>query len=56
MFQTADGFLMVTALFRPFDVLMADLEDALGVLGLATDARFADLKTAKITATNCARF
>ena len=47
VFQTADGFLMVTALFRPFDVLMADLEDALGVLGLATDARFADLETAK---------
>ena len=47
VFQTADGFLMVTALFRPFDVLMADLEDALGVLGLATDARFADLEKAK---------
>ena len=47
VFQTADGFLMVTALFRPFDVLMADLEDALGVLGLATDARFRDLETAK---------
>ena len=47
VFQTADGFLMVTALFRPFDVLMADLEDALGVLGLATDARFVDLETAK---------
>ena len=47
VFQTADGFLMVTALFRPFDVLMADLEDVLGVLGLATDARFADLETAK---------
>ena len=47
VFQTADGFLMVTALFRPFDLLMADLEDALGVLGLATDARFADLETAK---------
>ena len=47
VFQTADGFLMVTALFRSFDVLMADLEDALGVLGLATDARFADLETAK---------
>ena len=47
VFQTADGFLMVTALFRPFDVLMADLEDALGVLGLATDARFSDLETAK---------
>tara|TARA_Y100001978_G_scaffold54284_1_gene48721 strand:- start:2540 stop:3754 length:1215 start_codon:yes stop_codon:yes gene_type:complete len=47
VFQTADGFLMVTALFRPFDVLMADLENVLGVLGLATDARFADLETAK---------
>ena len=47
VFQTADGFLMVTALFRPFDALMADLEDALGVSGLAADARFADLETAK---------
>ncbi len=47
VFQTADGHLMVTALFRPFDVLMADLEEALGANGLASDARFADLETAK---------
>lgn len=47
VFRTADGFLMVTALFRTFDVLMVDLEEALGVSGLSTDARFADLETAK---------
>ena len=47
VFKTADGFLMVTALFRPFDVLMQDLEEALGVEGLAGDPRFASLDKAK---------
>jgi len=47
VFQTADGYLMVTALFRPFDVLIRDLEEALGMTGLAADPRFADLETAK---------
>ena len=47
VFTTADGHLMVTALFRPFDVLMGDLDRALGVELLAGDARFADLETAK---------
>ena len=30
VFETADGFLMVTALFRPFDQLLRDLQEALG--------------------------
>jgi crotonobetainyl-CoA:carnitine CoA-transferase CaiB-like acyl-CoA transferase len=47
VFKTADGFLMVTALFRPFAVLMGDLQTALGIEGLAGDARFATLETAK---------
>jgi crotonobetainyl-CoA:carnitine CoA-transferase CaiB-like acyl-CoA transferase len=47
VFQTADGYLMVTALFRPFDVLIRDLEEALGMTGLVADPRFADLETAK---------
>ena len=29
VFKTADGFLMVTALFRPFDQLLRDLQEAL---------------------------
>jgi formyl-CoA transferase len=47
VFKTADGFLMVTALFRPFDVLMQDLQDALGTGGLVGDPRFATLEEAK---------
>ena len=47
VFQTADGFLMVTALFRPFDSLLQDLEEALGVGGLVGDPRFATLEEAK---------
>jgi crotonobetainyl-CoA:carnitine CoA-transferase CaiB-like acyl-CoA transferase len=47
VFKTADGFLMVTALFRPFAVLIGDLQTALGIEGLAGDARFATLETAK---------
>ncbi len=47
VFKTADGFLMVTALFRPFDVLMQDLQDALGTEGLVGDLRFATLEEAK---------
>jgi formyl-CoA transferase len=43
VFQTADGYLMVTALFRPFDQLMRDLGEALKIEGLAADARFATL-------------
>ena len=37
---------MVTALFRPFAVLMQDLQDALDTEGLVGDPRFATLKTA----------
>ena len=48
VFQTADGFLMVTALFRSFDVLMRDLQTALSIDGLAGDPRFATLEDAKI--------
>lgn len=47
VFRTADGFLMVTALFRPFAVLMRDLQEALGIEGLAGDKRFATLDDAK---------
>ena len=46
VFKTADGFLMVTALFRPFAVLMQDLQDALDTEGLVGDPRFATLETA----------
>ena len=48
VFKTADGFLMVTALFRPFDILMGDLQTALGIEGLVGDPRFASLDDAKI--------
>ena len=46
MFKTADGYLMVTALFRSFGDLMIDLEKATGVDGLSTDDRFQDLESA----------
>ena len=48
VFKTADGFLMVTALFRPFDILMGDLQTALRIEGLVGDPRFATLDDAKI--------
>ncbi len=48
VFKTADGFLMVTALFRPFAVLVSDLQEALGLEGMAEDPRFATLDDAKI--------
>ena len=48
VFKTADGFLMVTALFRPFDILMGDLQTALCIEGLVGDPRFATLDDAKI--------
>jgi len=48
VFKTADGFLMVTALFRPFDILIENLQEALGAEGLAGDPRFATLDDAKI--------
>mgnify|MGYP001170750138 CR=1 FL=1 len=47
VFKTADGYLMVTALFRSFGDLMIDLEKATGVDGLSTDDRFQDLESAK---------
>lgn len=47
VFETVDGFLMVTALFRPFDQLLRDLEAALGIEGLVGDPRFASLEDAK---------
>ena len=39
---------MVTALFRPFAVLVSDLQEALGLEGMAEDPRFATLDDAKI--------
>ena len=47
VFKTADGYLMVTALFRSFGDLMGDLEKATGVDGLSGDRRFQDLASAK---------
>lgn len=47
VFRTADGFLMVTALFKPFDQLLRNLEEALGIEGLVGDPRFASLEDAK---------
>lgn len=47
VFATADGFLMVTALFRPFAQLLQDLQEALGIEGLVGDERFATLEDAK---------
>ena len=46
VFATADGFLMVTALFRPFDQLLRDLQEALAIEGLVGDPRFATLAAA----------
>ena len=46
VFETADGFLMVTALFRPFDQLLRDLQEALAIEGLVGDPRFATLAAA----------
>ena len=46
VFETADGFLMVTALFRPFDQLLRDLQEALTIEGLVGDPRFATLAAA----------
>ena len=43
VFRTADGELMVTALFRPIPRLMADLAQALNLPALAADQRFADI-------------
>ncbi|MDA0335597.1 MAG: CoA transferase, partial [bacterium] len=43
VFRTADGDLMVTALFRPVPRLLADLAAALALPELAHDPRFADL-------------
>ena len=47
VFRTVDGFLMVTALFRPFDRLLGDLQEALGIEGLSGDPRFVTLEEAK---------
>ena len=47
VFRTADGYLMVTALFRPFGDLMRDFQEALGLGCLAGDGRFASLAAAK---------
>ncbi len=47
VFKTADGHLMVTALFRSFADLMGDLGKATGVDGLSRDDRFQDLDSAK---------
>ena len=47
VFATADGFLMVTALFRPFSQSLQDLEEALNIEGLVGDERFATLEDAK---------
>lgn len=46
VFKTSDGFLMVTALFRPFDQLLGDLQEALAIDGLVGDPRFATLAAA----------
>ena len=46
VFETADGFLMVTALFRAFDQLLRDLQEALAIEGLVGDPRFATLAAA----------
>ena len=43
VYATADGFLMVTALFRPLPQLLVALGAALELPALAEDARFADL-------------
>ena len=37
---------MVTALFRPFDQLLRDLQEALSIEGLVGDPRFATLAAA----------
>ena len=47
VFETSDGYLMITALFRPFDVLINNLQQALGIEGLVGDPRFATLDDAK---------
>jgi len=43
VFRTADGDLMVTALFRPVPQLMTDLAEALELPELARDSRFVDI-------------
>lgn len=47
VFETADGYMMVTALFRAHEVLLRDLEEALGAEGLSSDPRFATLEDMK---------
>ena len=44
VFATADGDLMVTALFRAVPQLMAELGAAVGLAELATDSRFVDIE------------
>lgn len=48
VFRTADGELMVTALFRPVPRLMADLATALELPALTADARFVDLDSLRV--------
>lgn len=56
VFATADGFLMVTAIFRPFNQSLQDLEETLNIEGLVGDERFATPEDAKDhRGTTCAR-
>jgi crotonobetainyl-CoA:carnitine CoA-transferase CaiB-like acyl-CoA transferase len=47
VFRTQDGCLMVTALFRPHEILLRDLTEALDIESLISDPRFASLELMK---------